>query len=558
MIDEATTAAPPRFEPPGGGWWELETVHTRGAVPNAFQEIFPEAMRAGMQEVTAAYGLPMSHIEVRFVADHCYTRAVPIAAPEPPPGRATKAPPPVVLKALSRVHPAFRRRSKAAASALATRRWEGDRQRWLTEIRPARIAANRAVQEVDVDRLDGTALATHLRACLANAAAGSVAHFILLGAYNVPVGRFVVACDGWGIDRSMALDLLAGASPASSCASAVGGIGEACAAAGIEPTSLDAIRSASPQAAAALDAVLVDHAWRVLADYTPRGCTLAELPELLVSAVRRGVMPVIDGVDPAPVRTLVPEASRADFDDLLDQARAAAFIRDDNVGPCFMWPMGLLRRALLAVGRRMVDAGRAQDPTDALWISSQDLEAFLDHGGGPDATAVAGRVAAVAAAEESGAPAHLGWSEGDPPDPAVFPAAVATLTSAFLLVLDLEMPQQSRDAAAGDRGLTGVGVGRGRYRGRAVVARTVEEAADRLEPGDVLVTTLTTPAYNVTLMTCGAVVTEQGGLLSHTALVARELGMPAVCGIAGACASIPDLAQVEVDAEAGEVRILTH
>jgi pyruvate,water dikinase len=55
----------------------------------------------------------------------------------------------------------------------------------------------------------------------------------------------------------------------------------------------------------------------------------------------------------------------------------------------------------------------------------------------------------------------------------------------------------------------------------------------------------------------GAVVTEQGGLMSHTALVTREHGIPAVVGVTAATTAIPDGAKVEVDPVAGQVRILT-
>ena len=89
------------------------------------------------------------------------------------------------------------------------------------------------------------------------------------------------------------------------------------------------------------------------------------------------------------------------------------------------------------------------------------------------------------------------------------------------------------------------------------MAASPEEALARLEPGDVLVTTITTPAYEAIMGIAGAVVTEQGGLMSHTALVAREYGMPAVVGVVGATTAIPDGAQVEVDPAVGRVRILS-
>jgi phosphohistidine swiveling domain-containing protein len=59
------------------------------------------------------------------------------------------------------------------------------------------------------------------------------------------------------------------------------------------------------------------------------------------------------------------------------------------------------------------------------------------------------------------------------------------------------------------------------------------------------------------LAVCGAVVTEEGGALAHAAVLARELGLPAVVGAAGALGTIPDGAQVEVDPGAGTVRLVS-
>jgi pyruvate,water dikinase len=54
----------------------------------------------------------------------------------------------------------------------------------------------------------------------------------------------------------------------------------------------------------------------------------------------------------------------------------------------------------------------------------------------------------------------------------------------------------------------------------------------------------------------GAIVTEEGGLLCHAAVIARELGIPAVIGAADAMALIPDGATIEVDPVRGAVRVV--
>jgi pyruvate,water dikinase len=86
----------------------------------------------------------------------------------------------------------------------------------------------------------------------------------------------------------------------------------------------------------------------------------------------------------------------------------------------------------------------------------------------------------------------------------------------------------------------------------------VRSAADfeKIESGDVLVTRTTSSGYNVLLPLLGAVVTDRGGALCHTAIVAREFGIPAVVGTGDATARIPDGARIVVDGDRGVVEIL--
>ena len=79
---------------------------------------------------------------------------------------------------------------------------------------------------------------------------------------------------------------------------------------------------------------------------------------------------------------------------------------------------------------------------------------------------------------------------------------------------------------------------------------------DKLRQGDILVTRSTTAAFNVILPLLGGIVTDRGGTLSHSAIVAREYGIPAVVGSRDATRIIPDGARLHVDGDAGEARVL--
>jgi pyruvate,water dikinase len=106
--------------------------------------------------------------------------------------------------------------------------------------------------------------------------------------------------------------------------------------------------------------------------------------------------------------------------------------------------------------------------------------------------------------------------------------------------------------------LRGRGLG-GRARGTAFVQRALfgvgaASLAD-VPDGAVLVLPAALPSLAPHLARLSALVTEHGGALSHAATLAREYGLPAVVGCAGALAITPG-AQVLVDGEAGRVFLL--
>ena len=115
--------------------------------------------------------------------------------------------------------------------------------------------------------------------------------------------------------------------------------------------------------------------------------------------------------DAAPSRARVPEADRARFDDLLADARRCYGIRDDNVGITVMWPVGLLRRAILEAGRRLVDRGVLDEDWEALALGEQELAAAL-RGDTSMGELAKERVALGIAHEADGAPLDAGRVRG--------------------------------------------------------------------------------------------------------------------------------------------------
>jgi pyruvate,water dikinase len=76
-----------------------------------------------------------------------------------------------------------------------------------------------------------------------------------------------------------------------------------------------------------------------------------------------------------------------------------------------------------------------------------------------------------------------------------------------------------------------------------------------VQPGDIIVAPATTSAWTPLFGVAAGLVTEHGGLLSHSGVVAREYGLPAVLGVPDALSRIADGDLLEIDGSAGTVRI---
>jgi pyruvate,water dikinase len=103
--------------------------------------------------------------------------------------------------------------------------------------------------------------------------------------------------------------------------------------------------------------------------------------------------------------------------------------------------------------------------------------------------------------------------------------------------------------------LRGTGASAGIVRGPARVVLSQEEFG-HVQPGDIVVCPASNPSWVPVFTIAGGLVTNTGGVLSHAAVVAREFGLPAVTGVAGATDAIVTGRIVEIDGTAGTVRLL--
>jgi len=99
--------------------------------------------------------------------------------------------------------------------------------------------------------------------------------------------------------------------------------------------------------------------------------------------------------------------------------------------------------------------------------------------------------------------------------------------------------------------VTGRSVGQKIGQGTAKIIRDVSEM-DRIQPGDVLVSDMTDPDWEPVMKRASAIVTNRGGRTCHAAIIARELGIPAVVGCGDATTAIPDNSDVTVSCAEGD------
>jgi pyruvate,water dikinase len=218
------------------------------------------------------------------------------------------------------------------------------------------------------------------------------------------------------------------------------------------------------------------------------------------------------------VRSRMRDADeRARFDGRLARLGSFVPVREGRAH----WQLiasGSMRHAVQRRGRRLVDQSIIGEIADVFYLTPAEYDA-ADH---DLRDAVAQRRAE-----------HQRWKGCRPPT-----------------IIGGAHPDQRTD----DGVLRGTGASPGVHRGRACVIRDLADA-DRLEPGDVLVATMTAPPWTPLFAIASAVVSDAGDPMSHVAIAAREYGIPCVVGTDIATVVVHDGDLVTVDGTTGVVEL---
>ena len=107
----------------------------------------------------------------------------------------------------------------------------------------------------------------------------------------------------------------------------------------------------------------------------------------------------------------------------------------------------------------------------------------------------------------------------------------------------------------GDIVTKGQGIGKGVISGPVINARSAEEAVSKMKDGSILITYGTDKDMIAAFEKAAAVVTEEGGLTSHAAVVGISLGIPVIVGVEGATSQFEDGEVITVDAARGHIYV---
>jgi len=236
------------------------------------------------------------------------------------------------------------------------------------------------------------------------------------------------------------------------------------------------------------------------------------------------------------VRGALTGVKRRLFDAILRRARAYVVTRDKAAFHLQRaWP--ILRSALHELGRRLSDRALLDKPEDVFFLQRDELWAA-----GP--RTVSWTSADVRARRER-------WASDNArvPPPAIPPLGDPAWKAA------MRWPVNLRELLRSDvpsRVVLGTPASPGRVRARARVLGFASEFA-RLQPGEALVAIATTPDWTPLFARASAVVTDVGAVTSHSSVVAREYGIPAVVGTQDGTRRIADGQVITIDGSRGEV-----
>jgi rifampicin phosphotransferase len=549
----------PNWTPSVPGPWMQDRAHNPQPNTLIAQSLYPLGFNRGFEETCSKYGTLIDRLAMSSVNGFTYHQPQPFDMPGP------NGP-----KSAAELGAEFGRRVGVATHAFDARIWNDDLTLWDNELKPSSLRRHMELNRRTLCDMTDAALRAHLETCAANLEEMVYQHHRFNLSAMIPVGDFLLQTSAWtGIAPAALFDALGGASPISSLVSSEmtdavsaikrdptatalvvdrGGISEA--------TRLAELCRRLPEVAA----YVAETGYRVIEGFDVHRPTFAECPDLVLGKLAAGLTAKPDAATSralayaAELRSIVAPEHRDAFDALLGEARTMYRLRDERGIFSDVSAFGIMRLAMLELGRRLVERGRLDSANDVLDASFVELLGLIDGSATPTATELQARATERNALTLSGAPRFIGPPMPEPPSVEGLPPVMARLMSAVGFMIDAilgELPEAAGHATM----IQGIPVGASVYEGRAHVVHNFEDLFE-LQEGDVLVTSATGEAFNAMIHLVGAIVTDHGSFACHAAIMARELGFPAVVGTTNGSHRIPHGSRVRVDGRSGQVLVL--
>ncbi|WP_394831449.1 hypothetical protein LVJ94_33545 [Pendulispora rubella] len=228
--------------------------------------------------------------------------------------------------------------------------------------------------------------------------------------------------------------------------------------------------------------------------------------------------------------------TRLAFAFLLEETRRAVRNRE-NTRLARSRMFGMVKRIFRAMGRRFCEQGLLGDAADIFYLTVDEIEAAIR---GSAVTRGLGEVVAMRRRE------FRAFAERDTESRIVTQGIVSAHRAAG--------PARTSPEVAPASLLRGQGCAPGVVRGRARIVRDPKGAV--IQPDEILVAAMTDPGWVFLMVAARGLVVERGSILSHTAIIGRELGIPTIVAVDGATRHIADGAELEIDGGLGTVRVL--
>lgn len=304
-----------------------------------------------------------------------------------------------------------------------------------------------------------------------------------------------------------------------------------------------------PRIKQALDAYIRDWGDRTVGELKLEAITYRQEPALLINVIKGFIGRVEEAINGQDVRTraqaeqIVSEKlkgkflRRLIFNHVLRRSRELVSYRE-NLRYARTRGFGMVRRIFIAMGEHFYAEGLIDDPRDVFWLKQEEV---FDHIQGTNDTT---DLRALITLRKDQYSVYAASENAE----RIVTRGIVYLSNSF------RPPTIIANEKLGM--LKGIGCCPGRIRAHIRVVHDPHSLSSL--NGDILVTASTDPGWVTLFPSASAILVERGSLLSHSAIVSREMGKPCIVGITGLLQHVKTGDLVEMDGSTGEIYLMNH